>query len=373
MGKMLIVANVSKEHIRKFHIPFILRMREEGWIVDVACRMDAPIPECDHAFDLPCDRNPFRGGLTKSISLLRGILKNNSYDVVICNTITGSMVTRIAANDYRKNGLKVIYINHGLHFFPGASPLRWLMGYPLEKLLAPMTDVMVTINSTDYDTAKAHLNPGSVEKIHGIGVNLERFRACRITEAEREHLRREIGIESGDTVLTYVAEINTNKNQALLLEALKRVLPSVPNVRLLLIGPEHDGGKLRSSVAAQGLSDRVFFLGWREDVPKLLNISDIYVVSSKSEGLGVNLIEAMACGLPVVATRNRGHEEIIRDGENGFLIDPDAPEQMARDVLRIIADPDLNATITEQAQRDIGKFETDCVIEELKHILDSYL
>lgn len=62
MKKLLLVANVSKEHIRKFHIPFILRMKELGWQVDVACKMDAPIPECDHCYNLPCDRNPFVGG-----------------------------------------------------------------------------------------------------------------------------------------------------------------------------------------------------------------------------------------------------------------------------------------------------------------------
>lgn len=101
MRKMLIVANVSKEHIRKFHIPFILSMRKEGWIVDVACKMDEDIPECNHAFDLPCERNPFCGGLTKSVKLLKNILQGNSYDVVICNTITGAIVGRLAAKSFR--------------------------------------------------------------------------------------------------------------------------------------------------------------------------------------------------------------------------------------------------------------------------------
>ena len=67
MHKVLIVANVSKEHIRKFHIPFISFMRKKGWVVDVACRLDVPVPEASNQFDLPCNRNQFSGGVLKSI------------------------------------------------------------------------------------------------------------------------------------------------------------------------------------------------------------------------------------------------------------------------------------------------------------------
>ena len=87
MPKILLVANVAKEHIRKFHIPLIELLKHRGWIVDVACRLDAPVPEADNAYDLPCDRNPFRGGLFKSIDVLREILRKNRYDILLCNTV----------------------------------------------------------------------------------------------------------------------------------------------------------------------------------------------------------------------------------------------------------------------------------------------
>lgn len=372
MRRLIIVANVSKEHIRKFHIPFIVRMRKEGWRVDVACRMDAPIPECNNAYDLPCDRNPFHGRLGKSIKLLRIILKDNQYDAVICNTITGSIITRIAAKPLRKKGLKVLYVNHGLHFFTGAPISRWIMGYPIEKALAPLTDVMITINSSDYQMAKKHLKPGAIERIHGIGVNLERFRSCNVTDAEKDRLRSSFGIGAQDLVLTYVAEINDNKNQAMLLKAFHIICQAIPNAKLLLIGPEHDGGKLRLSALAHGLSEKVLFLGWRDDIPELLKISDIYVASSKSEGLGVNLIEAMACNLPVIASKNRGHEEVICHRINGFLVEAGDFKEMAAYILQLAGDSDLKKAITKQAQRDIAKFETDCVLDELRHILYSY-
>ena len=124
MRRLLLVANVSKEHIRKFHIPLIAMLKADGWTVDVACRLDEPVPEADHAYDLPCDRNPFKGGISKSVDILKGILRKNRYDVLLCNTVVGAMVARLAADSFRKNGLKVIYLNHGLHFFSGASVTR---------------------------------------------------------------------------------------------------------------------------------------------------------------------------------------------------------------------------------------------------------
>ena len=139
MPKLLLVANVSKEHIRKFHIPLIELLKESNWTVDVACRMDEPVPEAHNSYDLPCDRNPFRGGINQSVKILKNILEKNDYDILLCNTIVGSIAARLAAGPFRRKGLKVIYLNHGLHFFPGASAGRWAMGYPMEKLLAPKT------------------------------------------------------------------------------------------------------------------------------------------------------------------------------------------------------------------------------------------
>ena len=111
MPKLLLVANVSKEHIRKFHIPLISLLKENGWSVDVACRLDEPVPEADNAYDLPCDRNPFQGGISRSVGILKGILQKNCYDILLCNTVVGSMVARLAAAPFRGNGLKVIYLN----------------------------------------------------------------------------------------------------------------------------------------------------------------------------------------------------------------------------------------------------------------------
>lgn len=373
MRKLLIVANVSKEHIRKFHIPVIRHMKSQGWQVDVACRLDAPVPECDHAFDLPCDRNPFSGGITKSIRILKNILKQESYDFILCNTITGGLIGRIAAKPFRKKGLKVLYLNHGLHFFKGAPLSRWALGYPLEKALAPLTDVLIAINGADLEMATKHLAISDVERIHGIGVNLHRFRNYLPTGEDSALLKKSLGITPGDRVITYVAEIIPNKNQQMLLNMFQIVHQADPNTKLLLVGPEHDGGSIRQLANRYGLTDSVLMLGWREDIPALLKLSDIYVASSKSEGLGINLIEAMACNLPVVAAKNRGHCEIIRHGVNGFLVDQNDFQDMASHVIRLLNDQNLKEATVTQAQSDISKYEIESVLTELYDIICKHI
>lgn len=369
MPKLLLVANVSKEHIRKFHIPFITLLKEHGWCVDVACRLDEPVPECDNAYDLPCDRNPFSGGITKSVKILKDVLKKNTYDVVLCNTIVGSIIGRMAAATFRKNGLKVFYLNHGLHFFPGAPASRWIMGWTMEKMLASKTDVMITINATDCATARKYLKIPVVEKIHGMGVKLNRFKETVLTPAERADLRMSMGIAPTDFAMAYVAEINDNKNQMMLLEMFERVRRAVPNAKLLLIGPEHDNGALRKFIESRQLQNGILLLGWRNDVPALLRLSDVYVASSKSEGMGLNLIEAMACDLPVVASRNRGHAEIINHGVNGFLVEVNDSEEMAAQVLRLHDSPELKEAVTTQAQADIEKYETEAAMNALFEVV----
>lgn len=373
MPKMLLVANVAKEHIRKFHIPLITLLKEKGWTVDVACRMDAPVPECDHAYDLPCDRDPFRGGLVKSIQLLKTILRNNTYDVLLCNTIVGAMIGRAAAAPFRKNGLKVFYLNHGLHFFPGASLGRWALGLPMEKLFAGQTDMMITINASDCATAQKYLNIPMIEQIHGMGCNLQKFQGYALSADRRNELRAANGIGADDFVMTYVAEVNENKNQAMLLEMFTRVRQTVPEAKLVLVGPEHDNGALRGMIQARGVQDRVLLLGWRDDIPALLKMSDVYVASSWSEGLGINLIEAMACDLPVVATKNRGHAEIVDHGVNGFLVELDDGDEMADCVLRLHDSPALRRALVTRARTDIQKYETNAAMQELADVIERNL
>ncbi len=331
--KILFVANVAKEHINKFHIPTIKVFRKNGWIVDVACSVDEEVPEYDHLFDMCWKRNPFSLKTIKGIIDLKKIIIENQYDIIYCHTPVGGLVGRLAAKSLRKKGVKVVYCAHGLHFFKGAPLINWILFYPIEKTLAYYTDVFITINKEDYQRVCNKFNPKmKVELIPGIGVNFSRLKVVNPTLV-REKYRAELQIPKKSTVLIYVAELLPNKNQTMLVDVLEILIKQGEDVYLVLPGPDHESGALQRYVDQKGLTDRVKILGWRSDVGELLHMADVCVASSIREGFGVNLVEAMYCGLPVVATKNRGHEMIIEDGTNGYLVTINDTDSMSKRIL----------------------------------------
>lgn len=362
MKKILFVANVGKEHILKFHVPTIQAFKDKGWQVDVACAGDDPIPYCDTQHRVSWKRTPFTFKTFTGIREIQAITTATDYDVVYCHTPVGGLVARLGAKKARQNGTKVLYFAHGFHFFRGAPLINWLMFYPIEKCLARYTDALFTLNNEDYDRAKMRLLPqGEVVLTDGVGIDFSRL---RVTDkaATRRTMRDTLGIEQDAPVLIYVAEIIKNKNQTMLIDAVQRLRQTHPNAILLLVGPENDGGVLKRYVDTHGLSDTVRFLGWRADIGELLHSADLCVASSIREGLPVNLLEAMYCGLPVIATHNRGHDTLITHGENGFLVDQGDAEAMASHAAALLSDRTL---YERYAAIDVSRFESHRIAEGL--------
>ncbi|XJZ26736.1 glycosyltransferase [Bacillota bacterium Lsc_1132] len=219
----------------------------------------------------------------------------------------------MAARQARKQGTKVLYTAHGFHFFNGAPFVNWLVYYPIEKILSAVTDCLITINHEDFQLAQRHrFKAEQIKHVHGVGVNTERFHPI-----DREHklrLRTTYGYQEQDFLMIYAAEFNQNKNQQLLLKALAKIKDQIPQAKLLLAGNGPLLLDCKQLAAQLGIDQKVEFLGQRQDVEQLLKISDLAVASSLREGLPVNIMEAMACGLPVVASDNRGHRELVEEG-----------------------------------------------------------
>lgn len=169
---------------------------------------------------------------------------------------------------------------------------------------------------------------------------------ARFAAADRGRGRQALGLGAGDLAVLCVAALEDHKDHATLLAAWRLVAEAHPQAHLLLAG---DGG-LRSEIAAcaAGLP-RVRLLGFRDDIPDLLSAADVAVLSSRLEGLGTALMDAMACRLPVVATAAGGIPELIRDGEDGLLVPPRAPEAFAAALGRILGDPALRRRLGEAA------------------------
>ena len=364
--RVLLVANVVREHVLKFHVPCIRRMREQGWTVDVAASGDEEVPYCSHQIHGLWKRSPFTLDTLRGIRQLRRVIDEGDYDIIYCHTPVGALVARLAAKNARRQGTKVVYFAHGFHFFTGAPLINWLLFYPIERLLARETDLLITLNDEDDARARRVFPKAlSVVQVPGAGVDFSRLDVD--DRAQTRHAKREQWQVSQDAlVLMYVAELIRNKNQEMLLEMLLGVRRERPDAVLVLVGPDHANGHYQRLARRMGLEDAVRFTGWSSDIGGCLCAADIYVASSKREGLALNIVEDMYCGLPVVATDNRGHVPIIRDGENGFLVHVGESGKMAQRVLEIAREPQLRERFS---RADVSRYSADAVSRQIVEIL----
>jgi L-malate glycosyltransferase len=202
--------------------------------------------------------------------------------------------------------------------------------------------------------------PGARVEVVYNPVDLGRFDPERIDPADaRARLQRELGgLPERRLLLGEVAQISPWKGQETAIEALRLLVADGVDAQLLLIGSakfvaratryDNEGylGELRARIARSGLEDRVSWLGEREDVPELMRALDVLLLPSREEPFGRTLIEAMALGVPVLATNVGGPREIIEDGREGYLLSPSEPAAWARAV-RAIAD-------SEQLRGEMG-------------------
>ena len=370
--RILLVANVAKEHVLKFHVPMIKRLAEQGWHIDVACSGDEEVPYCNHQFKMSYQRSPFNRVLLKGIKELKQIVEENDYDVVYCHTPVGGLAARIASINMRKKGTKVIYFAHGYHFFKGAPIQNWLIYYPIEKVMSWFTDTILLSNREDYRITRRRFKSCDARFVNSLGVNSERFQ-IEHPEIIRSEYRKEMNIPEDAVVLIYLAELIKNKNQTFLMRVLKRVLEHNQNVYLILAGFDHTDGAFEAYAKEIGVHDHIRFLGWREDVGNLLVTSDICTATSIREGFGINLVEAMMCGVPVVASKNRGHETIVRDGKNGFMVEQNDEETFAKRILQLMNDKKLYKKFVHIGIKRQDRYTCDTVNAQIQSILEEHL
>ena len=287
---------------------------------NLAVKNGLQLKYCDKFIETPFSRSPKSPDNFKAYKQLKKILAEEHYDVILCNTPMGGIVTRLAARKTRKQGTKVVYMAHGFHFYKGSSRLAWLIYYPIEKLMAKKCDLLITVNQEDYALAQKKFGKRTkVAHIHGVGVDEKRYHPA--TEAEQLAMRRAEGLSPEDFVILCTGELNENKNQKTLISAAARLKDTIPNLKVLLAGNGPKEQELREQIQADGLNGIVKLLGYRTDLEKVVPAVDLVVSCSKREGMPLNIIEAMLCKKPVVASHNRGHDELVQEEVTGYLLD----------------------------------------------------
>lgn len=364
MKKVLFTATIDS-HILNFHIPYLKWFKEQGYEVHVASNGESNIPFVDVKHNILFERSPYSIKNINAYITLKKVIEQNDFNIIHCNTPIGGVLTRLAARKLRSMGTKVIYTAHGFHFYKGASLINWTVYYLIEKWLAKYTDCLITINEEDYiRCTNNNFKAKSIKIVNGIGINLQNFQAQ--TFVKRTELRKVYGYRENDFILIYAAELNYNKHQDLLIDAVNILKIRTPNVKLLLAGVGVLKKQYKKQVRKLGLEENVEFLGYRSDIIDLLKLSDIAVSSSRREGLPVNVMEAMATGLPLVVTDVRGNRDLVHNGENGYVVDIEDVEMFSSSLESLYRSEDLRKEFGEKSLELIKIYSLENVMKEMK-------
>lgn len=372
--KILYTATVLS-HICQFHLPHMKLLREQGWEVHVAAHDNLAVKNglrlqnCDKFIELPFSRSPKSADNLKACKQLKKLLSEEHYDLILCNTPMGGIVTRLAAKKARRQGTRVVYMAHGFHFFKGSSKKAWLVFYPIEKYMAKLCDLLITVNEEDYALAQKKFSKRTkIAHIHGVGVDETRYHPA--TAEEQLALRQAEGLTAEDFVILCTGELNDNKNQKTLIAAAASLKDKLPHLKVLLAGNGPKEQALKAQIQAGGMEKVVTLLGYRTDLERVVPAVDLVVSCSKREGMPLNVIEAMLCQKPVVASHNRGHDELVREGETGFLFDAEDADRLSALTLRLSAAPTLRKALGEAGEAKAQAYAVGSTREELSRLLN---
>uniref|UniRef100_UPI00404B6E46 glycosyltransferase family 4 protein n=1 Tax=Flavobacterium sp. TaxID=239 RepID=UPI00404B6E46 len=373
LKKVLFVANIHK-HFRAFHIPYIEYLKSEGYEVHVAANdPDTKIPEADKQYNLPINRNPFSKNNINAIKQLRELIDVEKYSLIHCHTAMGAVVARLAGKKFRKDcDLKVIYTAHGFHFYSGSPKIYWWFYYPMEKYLSKYTDGLITINEEDYRLAiRKNFKAGHIFKTSGVGINASKFNG--ITFDNSDTIRKKNNYSQDTFLIIYIAEFITRKNHEFILESVPLLKEKINNFKFVFAGRGELKEATEQMAIDKGVADNIDFLGFRKDIGELIIMSDIGVSVSRQEGLPMNVAEEMYANKPVVASRIRGHIDLISHGESGFLFNTGNKQEFVNYISLLYSDKILFKKMSEKAKLSAQKFELPSCLEEMKLIYKRFL
>lgn len=318
------------------------------------------------ATHVPIPRSIFKfKDIVQSYRMLKKEVTVNKYQLIHCHSPIASVVCRLAARGARKKGTKVLYTAHGFHFYKGAPLLNWLLYYPIERISARYTDLLITINSEDCARAKT-FKAKKVCQIPGVGVDCDKVASA---ENKREELRKKLGIPADAFVMMSVGELNVNKNHKVILNAIKQI----PNEDIYYVVCGKGGQKENLEMQAKefGFSDRLKLVGWQSNIYEWLSMADVFAFPTLREGLGIAALEAMAAGLPLITSNAGGIKEYSENGKTGFSCNAEDTEGFAKAIQTLKENASMRKEMGEYNRVVVRKFDSNAVYEQMLKIYQS--
>lgn len=323
--------------------------------IDIACPRDLPVAMPKEPIELIVPRG--LTGHARAVFALRRLLRRGGYDVVHAHGLRAGIDAALAAR-----GLcPVIVTVHNLvsSEIAGGRARIDRFAEPAVVRLAALTLAV----SQQIATHLGRVGPRSAHKIEVLYLGIGD--PPRVSRG-RDEVRVELGVEPGRCLAVTVARLAPQKALPVLFRAMREA-ETQPFLAILGEGPSE--AELRAEVARLGLSDRVTFLGFRDDVADVVAASDVFCLSSVWEGVPLAVQEAMLLEVPVVSTAVGGMNEIVIDGRSGRLVPAGDHAALASAIDEVCGSPELGRRFADQARIDLGaRFSTDNMLARLRSL-----
>jgi len=295
------------------------------------------------------------------------LLRRERPAIVHTHTSKAGVVGRLAA--WLARVPVVIHTPHGHIFYGYYGPFLSTVVCFAERLLARLTDRIVTLTDRGAEE-HVRFHVAGTEKFTTIhsGIDLAYFRSVQVDPTVK---RKGLGLPPEGPIVGTVGRLVPIKGLEWLLKAAPRVLAEFPQACFVIIGEGPLLGELKELTTELGISPHVVFLGTRHDVPECLAALDLFVLPSLNEGMGRALVEAMAVGCPVVATRVGGIPDVVADGTTGLLVPPRDDRALAEAILTFLRDRSRRAAYGEAARRHVdGRFDVETMVHSIERLYD---
>jgi glycosyltransferase involved in cell wall biosynthesis len=372
--RVLFVATVDS-HIWYFHMPYLKMLRDMGYVVEVVA---APVGFADRiraegyeVHSIALSRNPLSLRNIAAYRALRRLMQSRQYVLVHVNTPVAGFLGRLAA---RRAGVPhIVYTAHGFHFHGHGAWWSNRLYYTLEHMAARWTDTLITINREDFAVASRDFGRGRTKVVYVPGVGTDCSLFTPATEAQRIHARAPLHLREDALIIAWVAEFIKRKRPDDAIAAVHDLGHEAP-AQLTMLGDGLLLDSIQKTVLEYGMQDTVMLPGRVSNVPNYLEASDVFLSTASQEGLPKGVMEAMANGLPVVAYDIRGCNDLVVDGETGFLVPFGDVHGLADKLAWLAQHPDERHRMGMAGRKRIEEtFSLEAVLPQMRTIYENEL
>ena len=298
-------------------------LKKIGARVIIACQPDSVLAERGAEAGIEVKKIEMKSSISISaIAALLKIIRNENVNIVCTHSGKDSMLGAIAG---RLSNMKPVIVRTRHLALPITSRFTYAV--------LPHRIVTVSEYVRRYLIEEKRIKPEKVVSIP-TGIDLERFNPDIVRPVPRE----EIGIAADAVIIGTIAILRRKKGHHTLLDAVPLVLKEFPKAVFVFVGDGPQRQNIEQKIAELGISMNVKLLGLRKDIPEILKTIDVFVLPTLQEALGTSFLEAMAMGKPVVGTKVGGVGEVLKDGINGYLVEPGNPSILAKAIIKLLKD-----------------------------------